>query len=63
MTVLPFPVRAVARVEQERIEHELGHEHQQHQARFKEQRMWAGYCRWMALRFRPRPDKADTPDR
>ena len=24
----------------------------EHQARFKERRMWIGYCRWMASRYR-----------
>jgi hypothetical protein len=30
----------------------LSEEHQRHQELFKERRRWAGFCRWMASRYR-----------
>ena len=40
----------------------LSKEHQRHQALFKERRKWAGFCRWMASRYRNvRPTKPGKP--
>jgi hypothetical protein len=30
----------------------LSEDHQRHQELFKERRRWAGFCRWMASRYR-----------
>ena len=47
------PLAIDERAQQERFE--------AHRARFKERRMWAGWCRWMAGRFAAQPATADKP--
>jgi len=47
------PLAVDERAQQERFE--------AHRARFKERRMWAGWCRWMAGRFAAQPATADKP--
>jgi len=45
------------------VEHAQLERFRQHQARFKERRMWIGFCRWMASRYRGIgvPATADKP--
>lgn len=51
-----FPAKAIARAERQIIDAiELTEEQREQQELFEERRRRAGYCRWMASRFAPRP--------